>query len=165
MDVTAILDESGNQLFPTAKILRMSTAPSNTFATHTVEDGTTVTDNKILNQTRLSATLVLDANDYATVYQEIKSTSNETKKLTIQTRVDTFYNMYIEAYPNEESAAIFDTIHIAIDFIEQMTVTVLTKKLASSDVSNQSNVDTESRGEQLPKKGDQTALQQIAGFF
>lgn len=165
MDVTAILDENGEQLFSTAKILNASTAPSNTFAKHTVEDGSTVTDNKITNQVRISMNIVLSQSDYQEVYKNIQDASNNTIKLSIQTRVSTFNNMYIESYPSEESAAIFDTIAISIDFIEQITGTVVTEKLASPDVSNQSNVDTTNRGEQLPKPDKQTTAQQIAGFF
>lgn len=165
MDVTAILDSEGNQLFDTAKILRASTSPSNTFANHPVEDGSTVTDNKIINQVRISMSLVLDQNDYQEVYKNIQDASNNTTMLSIQTRVATYNKMYIESYPSEESAAIYDTISISIDFIEQITGTVVIEKLAANDVSNQSNVDTVSRGEQLPKADNQTTAQQIAGFF
>ena len=68
MDVTAILNESGEQLFSTATILSASTSPSNTFSSHTIEDSTVVIDNKIINQTRISMTLILNSNDYQEVY-------------------------------------------------------------------------------------------------
>ena len=163
MDVTAILDENGEQLFSTAKILKASTSPSNTFAQHTVEDGTVVSDNKIINQVRISMTLILDPNDYQNVYKAIQDASNNTTVLSIQTRVATFNNMYIEGYPSEESAAIYDTVSMSIDFVEQITGTVETTKLDSADVEDQSDVDTKNRGEQLPKTGKGTTAQRLFG--
>lgn len=165
MDVTAILNESGEQLFPTAKLLKASVAPSNTFAQHSVEDGTVVSDNKIINQVRISIPMVLDSNDYKDVYKAIQDTSNNTVKLSIQTRVATFEKMYIESFPSEESAAMFDTVSMTVNFVEQITGTIVTKKLSSSDVLNQSDIDTEDRGEQLPKEDNRTSLQKLAEFF
>lgn len=165
MDVTAILNESGEQLFSTATIISASTSPSNTFSSHTIEDSTVVIDNKIINQTRISMTLILNSNDYQEVYKTIQSASINATQLSIQTRVSTFNNMYIEAYPSEESASMYDTISLAIDFVEQIIGSVVVQKLSSVDVSNPSDVDTTSRGEQLPKEDKQTTLQQIAGAF
>ena len=163
MDVTAILDESGNQLFSTATLLKVSTAPSNTYAQHVIEDGTVVADNKIVNQVRMSLTMILDSNDYQSVYKEIQSASNDTTILSIQTRVDTQHNMYIESYPSEESSSMFDTISVTLNLVEQITGIVTTTKLAAKDVANTADVDTESRGEQLPKEDKKTNLQDIAG--
>lgn len=165
MDVTAILNELGEQLFPTAKLLKASISPSNTFAQHTVEDGTVVADNKIINQVRISIPMILDSNDYKDVYKAIQDASNNTVLMSIQTRVATFNKMYIESYPSEESAAMFDTTSMTINFVEQITGTVVIKKLATSDVSNNSDIDTENRGEQLPKEDNRTSLQKLAEFF
>tara|TARA_R110000851_G_scaffold264875_1_gene417473 strand:- start:293 stop:793 length:501 start_codon:yes stop_codon:yes gene_type:complete len=165
MDVTAILNESGEQVFSTATLLKASIGPSNTFAQHPVEDGTVVADNKIINQVRISIPMILDSNDYKDVYKAIQDTSKNGVMLSIQTRVATFNKMYIESYPSEESASMYDTVSMTINFIEQITGTVVTKKLASSNVSDNSDVDTENRGEQLPKADKQTSLQKIAGFF
>lgn len=165
MDITAILDDSGNQLFETAVVLKASTSPSNTYAQHPIEDGTVVADNKIRNQVRISMTLILDGSDYQEVYKAIQSASDDNTKLSIQTRTATYSNMYIEAYPSEESASIFDTVSVSIDFVEQFIGKVVTEKLSAADVSNPADTDTVNRGEQLPKEDKQTTLQKVAGFF
>lgn len=170
MDVTAILSEDGAQLFSTAKILKVSTSPTNTYAQHTIEDGTVVADDKIRNQLRISMSIVLSGDDYTEVYKDIKNASDNNTKFIIQTRVDSYDNMYIEAYPSEESAAIFDTISLTIDFVEQMIGTVVTETLSASDVAQPADVDTTNRGEQLPKEvSNETTLQKtvstIKGFF
>ncbi len=162
MDVTAILDENGEQIFSTARILKASTTPTNTYAQHPLEDGTVISDNKIRNQTRINMSVILDSNDYPETYKSIKEASNNSTRFIIQTRVDNYDNMYIEAYPNEESADIYDTIGISIDFIEQFFGTVETAELASSDVANQSDTDTNNRGEQLPAEVNTTLAQDIA---
>ena len=165
MDVTAILDENGNQLFATATILKASTTPSTTYAQHVLEDGTVVSDNAIENQTRISMALIFDSNDYPQVYKAIKNAKANRTKLTVQTRVDSYPNMYIEAIPSEESAGLFDTVQVIVDFIEQQFGSVVIEQLSSSDVANPSDSDTVDRGEQLPKEDSGTTLQKIAGLF
>lgn len=165
MDVTAILDENGNQVFATAKALKLSTSPSNTYAKHPLEDGTVVSDNVIENQVVISVSFVLDPNDYQQVYKDIVTASKNTTKFTIQTRVNNYPNMYIESYPSEESAAIYDTIPVTIGFIEQKIGGVVIEKLSQSDVANPADSDTINRGEQLPKEDTGTTLQKIAELF
>ena len=169
MDVTAIFDSEGNQLFSTATLIKASISPSNTFAQHAIEDGSVVADNKIVNQIRMSVTVILNSDDYQSAYKDIKSASVGTVMLNVQTRVDTFPNMYIESYPSEESAAMFDTTSVVLNLVEQITGTVITRKLAPADVKASADVDTENRGEQLPKPDNKTNLQNIAekvsGFF
>lgn len=165
MDVTAILDENGNQLLSTATILKASTTPSTTYAQHVLEDGTVVSDNAVENQTRISMALILDSNDYQQVYKTIKNAKANRTKLTVQTRVDSYPNMYIEAMPSEESAGLFDTVQVIVDFIEQQFGSVVIEKLSSSDVANPADTDTFNRGEQLPKEDTGTTLQKIAGLF
>lgn len=165
MDVTAILDENGNQLFTTAVILKASTTPSTTYAQHVLEDGSVVSDNAVENQTRISMALILDSNDYQQVYKAIKNAKENRTKLTVQTRVDSYPNMYIEAMPSEESAGLFDTVQVIIDFIEQQFGSVVIEQLSADDVANPADVDTVDRGEQLPKEDTETTLQKIAGLF
>ncbi len=162
-EVTAIFDDKGKRLFETAIITKVTIAPSKTFATHILEDGETVSDNAIQNQTRISMALVLDSNDFKETYKNIKSAFNKTTKLTIQTKADTFVKMYIEAFPHEESPDILDTIIISIDFIEQKTSEAKTRRLSQSDVARAENADTKNRGEQLAKNDNKTTLQKIMG--
>ena len=151
MNNTAVFGSDGLEVFPSSAILNSSVSPSNSFAKHVVEDGTTVIDNKIENQIRISMGLILNGGDYKQVYNQIVSASVNSTKLSIQTRVKTFDNMYIESYPHKESAAIFDTVTLNIEFIEQLTSVVITQDLTPSEVNNQADADQVDRGEQLPK--------------
>ena len=150
--VTALFDEDGNQLFETVGILEMSTSPSNTFAEHTLEDGRVVIDNKITNRVLISVTAILSPDDFKQAYAKIKEADQNNTKFTIQNRVDTFSNMYIESYPYGESSAIANTIAININFIEQQFVKAKVDNLPPSKVKNQSDSDTVNVGQKLPKE-------------
>lgn len=150
--VTALFDEEGNQLFETIVILEMSTSPSNTFAEHTLEDGTVVSDNKIKNQTRINVTAILSPDDFKESYDKIKEADTNNTKFTIQNRVDTFDSMYIEAYPYSESSKIANTIAININFIEQKFAVVKTGNLPASKVKNVANANPVDSGTKLPQE-------------
>ena len=149
--VTALFDENGDQLFPTMGILSLSASPSNQFAQHTLENGLVVSDNKIKLQDRVVVKAILSPDDYKDVYQAIKEADNNDTVFTIQTRVDTYDNMYIESRPYEESSSIANTIAVIITFIEQQFVGVKTGRLPASKVKNSADADTANSGTKLPK--------------
>lgn len=156
--VTALFDEEGNQLFETVGILEMSTSPSNTFAEHTLEDGRVVIDNKIINRVPISVTAILSPDDFKQAYAKIKEADTNNTRFTIQNRVDTFNDMYIESYPYSESSAIANTIAIVINFIEQQFVEVRVENLPPVKVKNQTDADTVDSGEKLPVAQPSTTL-------
>lgn len=153
MNKTAIFDDSGNSIFETAGIMKVTATPESEYSSHTLEDGTTVSDNKIRRQTRVTIEVILNTVDYVSVYQQIKSAEINNTKFTIQTKTDTFNNMYITSYPNDESVKMFDTVSLTIGFVEQQFVKVEFKSMPQSRVKNKSNSDTVKRGEQENKKG------------
>ena len=156
--VTALFDEDGNQLFETVGILEMSTAPSNTFAEHTLEDGKVVIDNKIVNRVLISVTAILSPDDFKQVYANIKEADQNSTKFTIQNRVDTYRNMYIESYPYSESSAIANTIAVNINFIEQQFVKAKVENLPPSKVKSPPDADPVDTGQKLPKEESTTLL-------
>lgn len=156
--VTALFDSDGGQLFPTIGILSAAVSVSNQFAQHTIEDGTVVTDNKIRLQDRITIKAILSPEDYQSVYQAIKEADNNNEKFTIQTRVDTYDNMYIESRPYEESSKIANTIAVVIAFIEQKTTGIKTSALPASKVKNAADADTSNSGSKLPSSDESTLL-------
>jgi len=159
--VTALFDNEGNQLFETVGILEMSTSPSNTFAEHTLEDGRVVIDNKIINRVLISVTAILSPDDFKQAYARIKEADTNNTRFTVQNRVDTFNDMYIESYPYSESSAIANTIAIVINFIEQQFVEVKVENLPPVKVKNQTDADTVDSGEKLPAAQPSTTLLDI----
>lgn len=159
--VTALFDEDGNQLFETVVILEMSTAPSNTFSEHTLEDGTVVSDNKIENQTRIGVAAIFNPEDFKEAYAKLKEADKNNVKFTIQNRVDTYTSMYIKSFPYSESSRISNTIAININFIEQQFVKVKTGSLPPSKVKNPADANSVNSGTKLPVETPSTTLLDI----
>ena len=161
--VTALFDQDGNQLFETAVILDMDTAPSKTFAEHVLEDGTVVSDNSIENQVRINVSAVLDPADFKEVYAKIKDAFKKDFRFTIQNRVDTFDAMYIESYPYRENAGMANTIGMSISFIEQKFAGAKVTSLPPSKVKNPSDADPVDSGTKLPSEQSSSTLLELFG--
>ena len=156
--VTALFDEDGNQLLETVGIIEMSTSPSNTYAEHTLENGKVVIDNKIENQVRITIAAILSPSDFKEVYAKLKEADKNSTKFTIQNRVDTFNDMYIESYPYSESSRISNTIAISINFVEQQFVEVKTTTLPPEKVNSQPDADPVDTGAKAPAQSSTTLL-------
>jgi hypothetical protein len=162
--VTAILDEDGEQLFETAKFLSVQVGESKTFSTHTLENGQVVADNAIDNQDRINLQLVLDPDDYIETYAEIQTLFDSYSPISIQTRVDTYENLYIEAMPHDEGPAMANTISININLVEQQIVSSTTQVLTISDVDSTADVSTVKSGQKSSTESE-TVLQSLFGGF
>jgi len=159
--VTALFDEDGNQLFETIGLLSLAADQSSAFAEHTLEDGTVVSDNKITLQARVNVQAILSPDDYVDVYKRLKEAYRDTVRFTVQTRVDSYDNMYLESLPYDESSRIIGTIAMNISFVEQQFVEVKTGTLPPSKVKAPQNADTVDSGTKLPQS-NQTTLQKIS---
>ncbi len=163
METKVLRAEDATELFPQSCILSCSPNPTNTFAEHVLEDGGTVSDNKIINNVEISVVVILPVDDAQRVFNDIQSASENTTELIVQTRFFTFARMYIQSYPWSESSDIVNTASINVTLKQQRTATVKTTTLPPSSVKNQSNADTVNRGEQLPKS--ETILSQAGRWF
>lgn len=163
--VTAILDQGGNQLFSTLGIMSVSAVSAKQYATHTLEDGSIEADHSYDLQDRLNLSVIFDRDDYIAAYKEMKSLFRASTKFTIQTRVETYSDMYIESIPHEETPGMADTISMNISFIEQMFTKVEITTLPESKVSNPANSDSQPRGDNTGEVQDGTLLQRVLGGF
>ena len=167
--VTAFLDSNGDQLLDTVGIISAQINPTKSFSSHKLENGQVVTDNVIDNQAIINVGLILNTEDYQTVYSEIKALFDDGEAFTIQTRVDTYSNMYLDGMPHEEDASVANTIGINLNFIEQQIVTSSTSVLTISDVSNSADTSTVKAGQKTPVESSSSALldsaEAVADFF
>ena len=161
---TAILRQSdGSEFIPSSCIVSCSPKPTNTFAEHILEDGSTVTDNKITNNTEIAVTIILPEDDPQKTFNAIHSASEDTEELIVQTRFITYPKMYVQSFPWAESAEMISTALLNITLKQQRTATVVTTTLPPSKVKNKSDADTVDRGEQLPQS--ETILSKIGRWF
>lgn len=161
--VIAILDEDGEQLFETVSILDVSVGESKTYSNHTLENGEVATDNAITNQNRINLQLVLDPDDYIEVFSEIKTLFNDNAVFSIQTRVDTYENMYIEAMPHEEGPSMANTVAINLSLVEQQISSTTSQELSASDVSSTADQSTVKSGQKTSTEST-TVLDSLFGW-
>lgn len=142
--VTAILDSEGSHVFETAGILGVSAASSKAYAQHTLENGSPITDHVIDLPDRLTLRCILNPDDYIEVYRRIKRAFRQNTAFIVQTKVDTYSNLYIEALPHEEDRK--NTVALSLDFVQQRFQSASISSLPPSSVANQADTDTRSSG-------------------
>jgi hypothetical protein len=165
-EVTAILGSDGEQVFETARFLAVQVGESKTYSSHPLENGKVATDNEVENQDRINLQLILEPENYVEVFQEIKTLYEAGEAFFIQTRVDTYSNMYIESMPHDEGPAIANTIGLSLSLVEQEIAGSNTQILSSSDVSSSADESTIKSGQKTstPTVLDSTA-QAVSNFF
>lgn len=161
--VIAILDANGNQLFTSAVNIGVSVVESKTFASHTLENKQVVVDDEFDNPASLTMQMILDPSNYIDVYKEIKAAYKAITNFTIQTRVDSYTNMYIETLPHEETPELFNTIAINLEFTEQLIVATDSEMLTTNNVSSASDSSTVDTGQKSNTDNDGTVLQRLVG--
>lgn len=160
--VTALLDADGNQLLETVNLMSLSCQSSKQFAQHTLENAENISDHVFDLQDRVNLTVILNPDDYQPVYQEIKNLFNDLTEFIIQTKVETYTGMYLEALPHEESARMIDTISIQLPFVQQMTAAAEVVGLPPESVANQSDANSVDVGNKRPQSSG-TLLSQLFG--
>ena len=119
---------------------------------HPVEDGSTVTDFKVINPIEIELSMILNSEDYKSVYQTIKDIFVKSTILTVQTRSGTYRNMMVSAMPHDEDADVFDSLTLALKLVEVKFATFTTGKApAVSKPKNKADTKTSNGGKQQPK--------------
>ena len=88
---------------------------------------------------------MLDPGDYVEVYRRIKRAFNERTAFIIQTKVETYTKMYLDALPHEEDRK--TTITLALEFIQQRFQSPRIDELPVTEVENPSDADTQNAGD------------------
>ncbi len=118
-DVVGIFQQDTSaQLFTNARPIKAKVTQTATVMSHPVEDGSTITDHKIINPIEIELSLIMSLEDYQSVYKSIQDVFEKSTLLTVQTRSGTYRNMIISAMPHDEDAEIYDAIALALKLTE-----------------------------------------------
>lgn len=118
-DVVGVFQQDTSvQLFTGARPIKAKINTSASVMTHPVEDGSTITDHKVINPVEIELSLILSLEDYRSVYQAIKSLFEKSTLLTVQTRSGTYRSMIISSMPHDEDADLYDAIALALKLTE-----------------------------------------------
>jgi len=110
--------DSSIQLFVNARPIKAKVNTTASVMSHPVEDGTTITDHKVINPIEIELSMILSSSDYRSVYQSIKEVFEKSTLLTVQTRSGTYRSMIISAMPHDEDADLYDAIGLALKLNE-----------------------------------------------
>ena len=137
------------QVFDGARPMRVQVSQPSQFMTHPVEDGSQVTDHRIILPVELTMTMILEPDQYRLTYQLIKQAYLLALRFSVQTKADTFTGMYISDIPHEEDPALFDTITMVIQLREVQFFPAQPQLLSTANVENPIDSSIIQQGEQV----------------
>jgi hypothetical protein len=140
VDLVGVFDASFRQMFPGARPLKASVKDDATFFKHPLEDGEHRTDHIIFNPVEVTFSMLLSGANYKNVYQQIKQAYKNQVELIVQTKVDTYPEMYLQGIPHEESPETFDSIIMNLKVKETM-LSNTTKAYSPALAKNANTVD------------------------
>lgn len=169
-DVVAIFEtNTGRQVFPDARPLKVVVNESARLMAHPIENGASIIDHRIILPVSLDLNMILRPETFRETYLEIRRLFQESVNLTVQTKTATYPNVYLQEIPHEEDPAVFTTIGIVLSLVETLIATVQIQALPPTSVSNPVDQSTIDRGQQTsemtqPSVGLQIA-RSIGAFF
>lgn len=153
-DVVAVYDASFAQKFADAIPVKALVKEGATFMTHPVETGEVISDHRVIDPIEIELVLISKSGFYASVYQEIKQTFLKAEPLSVQTKVGTYANLYIQDMPHSEEVDMFDAVKISVKLREVQFVDAQYSELPPSKTKDKKDSDTVKRGTQTPKTPD-----------
>lgn len=153
-DLVFILDEKYKQILPKAKIVDVRVKTSARTMEHPIENGSIITDHRILLPTEIDLTVVLNSQDYSDIFSSILQYYIQGTLLVVQTKVCVYQNMVLTEIPHSENSEMLDAIAIILSFKQVQLVS------AQYNISpkKQANTNTVQKGTQqgTTANGDQT---------
>lgn len=115
-DFVLILDDQYFHVLQEAKIVDVRVKPNARNMEHPVEDGSIITDHRILLPVEIDLTVILNDANYADTYASILQYYLDGTLLVVQTKVSVYENMIITEIPHSESSDMLDAIPMIISF-------------------------------------------------
>ena len=141
-DTVAIFTlESEVQLIEDARPIKLKTRETSTLVEHPREDGSKAIDHKIDNPIEVEIDFIPINGSYRDVYNSIDRLRINNVALRIQTRTNTFFDMYIESISVLSDPSIFGSVKINVKFKQEQLFSVDIQALPESEVENPADSD------------------------
>lgn len=114
VDIVCVYDENFNIVFEKARIIKASVKELSKPMDHPLENGTIITDHKIILPTEIELSIIAEAENYRNIYVEIKRLYENSTLLLVQTKTNVHKKMIVVGLPYEESAEMFDAVKIGL---------------------------------------------------
>lgn len=163
-DLVGVFNQNFIQVFEKARPLKATIKEEAKVFEHPIETGATITDFRIIQPIEIELSLMLNSEDYKSVYQQIRQLFLNGELLVVQTKAGVYDNQLIQAMPHEEDPAQYDAITLALKLKQAQFVTPQFASLPPRQVKNKSNSSTVSRGEQQ-KTSESTSTRSQSVLF
>lgn len=160
IDYVAIFDENLAQVFREARALKATVKETSELMKHPLETGSVIIDHRIILPIEIDLAVVIQAEDYQSVYQQIREYYQNGTFLIIQTRTGVYENMVIASMPHDESPEMYDTVPIALRLREVQFVEPQ-YGIQPAAPSNQTTVDRGTQQGSTPTVSQTGAAQDI----
>lgn len=162
VDVVGVFDSSFNQVFPQARPIKATVKPSAKLMDHPVEDGSSITDHRVILPTELELTVILSDEEFRNTYSQIRQYFLDTEMLIVQTYTGSYSDMVIESMPHDESSGDVGMVALSLKLREVILVTAQFQALPASSVSQESTGEKGKRNASTVKRGEQTGKTETA---
>lgn len=140
VDVVGVYTQDFRQVFKLARPIKANIREDSKVMQHPVENGTIITDHRVVLPVEIELSMMLSAETYADTYKEIKKYFTDGTLLIVQTQSDTYKNQLIQSIPHEENPANYNALVLALKLI-RVQITVAQFGLVPQDPANSTLVD------------------------
>lgn len=160
VDSVGVYTQDFKQVFREARAIKAVVKEQAKVMEHPVENGSVITDYRIVLPVEIDLSLILNSSDYQSVYKSIRQYFFNMTLLTVQTRAGVYENQIISALPHEEDPNLYDALTIALSLRQVIFVTAQYGVTPKAD----KNTNTVDRGLQQGKpatSGQNTFAQSV----
>lgn len=144
-----VLDGEGfGVLFESAAPMRLTVRDEKRATRFPVETGGERSDHVIDNAIEIAIEFVLTGREARQQFQAMRQAYLERRLVTVQTRMGTYDNMLIEAFPHEETVTVSDGAVLPVRFLEWLEIQPEYGELQQSEVADPKQSSTVQRGAQ-----------------
>lgn len=142
----ALDSDPSAQVFTAARAMKVNLMPSSKLMDHPIEDGSLVTDFRIVNPKELELSVICTGKNWKTVYNQINTGYLNGELYTITTKSGVYPHMMMQAIPHDEVPDMFDVLAVSIKFREVMLAVTNYTALPAKQVKKPDDVSTTPRG-------------------
>lgn len=163
VDVTGLFDENFTQLVAGARPLKAIVKEEARVLDHPVEDGSSITDHRVMLPTEIELSLMLG--DPSGDYAQLRGMYRRAELFTVQTRTDSYPRMLIQAMPHDEDPMVFDAVPMALRLRQVTLVEAQFQALPARQVARPRDASTQRRGEQTTSTADGDTTRKASALY
>lgn len=114
VDYVFVTDQNFNQVFPNAKVMKVTVKEEAKLMEHPVETGIIIVDHRIILPVEIELSIFIENAYYLDTYKIMRGLYLNGTLLSVQTRTGVYDNQIIESMPHEEDPDYYDAITIAL---------------------------------------------------